>query len=93
MPIACRYKLEHGTQFCETDCPASAPERVFQYVRVERPEHVPPPHAKTIDVAILDMNHGWQNLGHDSLVHAVLDTSCDLLGVVQASGLSVRAVS
>jgi hypothetical protein len=93
MPIACRYKLEHGTQYCETECPASAPDRVFQYVRVERPEEVPPPDPRTIDVAILDMNHGWQNLGHDSIVHAVLDASCDLLDTLQTSGLQVRAIS
>jgi hypothetical protein len=93
MPIACRYKLEHGTEYCGTECPANDPERVFQYVRVERPEDVPPPDPKAIDVAILDMNHGWQNLGHDSLVHAVLDTSCDLLGALHESGLHVRALS
>jgi hypothetical protein len=57
MPIACRYKLEHGTQSCWTGCPASASDRVFQYVRVERPEDVPPSDPRTIDVAIMDMNH------------------------------------
>ena len=93
MPIACRYKLEHGTQFCETDCPASAPCGVFQYVRVERPEDVPPADERAIDVAILDMNHGWQNLGHDSLVYAVLDTGCDLQNALAETGLHVRAIS
>ncbi len=93
MPIACRYKLEHGTQFCETDCPASAPCGVFNYFRVERPEDVPPPDERAIDVAILDMNHGWQNLGHDSLVHAVLDTACDLLDGLKETGLYLRAIS
>lgn len=93
MPIACRYKLEHGTQSCWTGCPASASDRVFQYVRVERPEDVPPSDPRTIDVAIMDMNHGWQNLGHDSLVHAVLDASCDLLDTLRTSGLYVRAIS
>ena len=43
MPIACRYKLEHGTQFCGPDCPASAPCGVFHYVRIEHPEDMPPP--------------------------------------------------
>jgi hypothetical protein len=46
-----------------------------------------------VDVPILDMNHGWPNLGHDSLVHAVLDTTCDLLEPLQGTGLHVRALS
>ena len=40
MPIACRNKLEHGTEFCRTDCPARTPG-VFSYVRVERAEDLP----------------------------------------------------
>ena len=36
------------------------------------------------------MNHGWPNLGHDSLVHAVLDTACDLLRRSRATGPRVR---
>ena len=39
------------------------------------------------------MNHGWPNLGHDSLVHAVQDAACDLTPRLQASGLRVRALS
>jgi len=93
LPIACRYKLEHGPQFCVTDCPVSAPCGAFRYARVERPEDLPPAEAHTIDVAILDMNHGWPNLGHDSLVHAVLDATCDMLPDLEAAGLAVRAVS
>jgi hypothetical protein len=93
MPIACRFKIEHGMQFCVTDCPANVPCGVFRYVRVERPEDVPPRDDRAVDVAVLDMNHGWPNLGHDSLVHAVLDAGCDLLPVLQETGLHVRAIS
>ena len=92
MPIACRNKLEHGSDFCRTDCPARTPG-IFRYVRVERPEELPPADDHCIDVAILDMNHGWPNLGHDSLVHAVLDTGCDLLTPLAGAGLMVRAIS
>jgi hypothetical protein len=92
VPIACRNKLEHGTEFCRTDCPARLPG-IFQYVRVERPEDLPAADERCIDVAILDMNHGWPNLGHDSLVHAVLDTGCDLLAPLAGAGLMVRALS
>ena len=35
----------------------------FEYVRVTDSE--PPPDRDRIDVAILDMNHAWPNLGHD----------------------------
>jgi hypothetical protein len=93
MPISCRYKVEHGTQFCVTDCPAASPCGVFRYARVEHPEDVPPVDEMAIDVAVLDMNHGWPNLGHDSLVHAVLDQGCDLLPVFRETGLHVRVLS
>jgi hypothetical protein len=93
MPIACRYKTEHGMQFCVTDCPASAPCGAFCYARVERSEDVPARDERAVDVAVLDMNHGWPNLGHDSIVHAVLDAACDLLPVLQQTGLTLRAIS
>lgn len=93
MPIACRYKIAHGPQFCTSDCPAGAPCGVFRYVRIERPEDVPPADAKAVEVAVLDMNHGWPNLGHDSLVHAVLDAACDLIEPLDGTGLYVRVLS
>jgi hypothetical protein len=93
MPLACRFKIEHGPQFCVTDCPANVPCGVFEYVRIERPEHVPHRAARAIDVAVLDMNAGWPNLGHDSLLHAVLDAACDLLPILEDNGLRIRALS
>ncbi len=93
MPIACRNKREHGTDFCQGDCPASGPDGVFRQVRVELPQDLPPADERIVDVAILDMNHGWPNLGHDSLVHAVLDAGCDLMPALDGSGLQVRAIS
>ena len=93
MPISCRYKAARGPQFCATDCPAAVPCGVFRYVRVEKPEDVPPTEERAVDVAVLDMNHGWPNLGHDSLVHTVLDAACDLLSVLHETGLFVRVLS
>jgi len=93
MPISCQHKARHGRQFCVSDCPASIQGGVFEYVRVERPEDLPAYDPLAVDVAILDMNHGWPNLGHDSLVHAVLDTTCDLLEPLKGTGLHVRAIS
>ena len=93
MSITCHHKLRHGVAFCLTDCTATPGSGVFDYVRVEKSGDVPPPDARVVDVAILDMNHGWPNLGHDSLVHAVQDAACDLIPRLGDSGLSVRAIS
>ena len=92
MPIACPYKADRG-HICVTDCPANAGEGVFRFHRIEDPAHVPPPDERSIDVAVLDLNHGWPNIGHDSLVHAVQETACDLLPCLTAAGLRLRALS
>jgi hypothetical protein len=68
-------------------------EGTFVYQRVESPADLPPPDARVVDVAVLDMNFRWPNLGHDSLVHAVQDAACDLQPVLGAAGLRVRALS
>jgi hypothetical protein len=93
VPIACRFKLDHGPLFCATDCPANVPCGVFRYVRVEDATRLPPPDEHAVDVAVLDMNYGWPNLGHDSLVHAVLDTGCDLKALLEQTGLYLRVLS
>jgi hypothetical protein len=93
MPLVCGYKERHGREFCVTDCPANAPCGIFEYVRVERPEDVPAADPRAIDVAVLDMNHGWPNLGHDSLVHAVVDSCCEATLPLETAGLRVRVLS
>lgn len=93
VPTACRDKLAHGPQSCLADCPDGAPCGVFRYARVLKPADVPPADPLAVDVAILDMNHGWPNLGHDSLVHAVLDAACDVAPSLDDAGLHVRAIS
>jgi hypothetical protein len=93
MPFACTFKQQYGKQFCVTDCPATAPCGIFEYVRVERPEDVPAPDSRAIDVPLLDMNHGWPNLGHDSLVHAVMDTACEAIEALEEAELRVRVLS
>ena len=93
MPIVCRNKLRLGRQFCDTDCPVPRPGGPFATVRVERPGDVPPAEERSIDVAVLDMNYGWPNLGHDSLVHAVMDAACDILTGLEENGLGIRVVS
>jgi len=93
MPLVCAYKARHGDGFCVTDCPAQAPCGVFETLRVERPEQLPPPSPCVIDVAVLDMNHGWPNLGHDSLLHAVQDACCAAVAALEAASLRVRVIS
>jgi hypothetical protein len=93
MTISCQQKLVHGTQFCVSNCPANAPNSVFQYLRIEKPEDLPPENVRIIDVAVLDMNHRWPNLGHDSLVHLVQDCACDVMESLHEAGLTLRVLS
>jgi hypothetical protein len=93
MPIACRNKLHFGKESCVTDCPVARPGSPFLYVRADGAGEVPPADERTIDVAVLDMNYGWPNLGHASLVHAVMDAVCDILPGLEENGLRIRVVS
>jgi hypothetical protein len=90
MPLACRPKQTHGSAFCSAECPTFA---AFEVVRIEQPSDVPAEDPGAVDVAVLDMNHGWANLGHDSLVHAIQDAVCDVLPELEAASLRVRALS
>jgi hypothetical protein len=93
VPIACHNKSLHGQQFCLEECEAAPDSGYFAYARVETPAGMPPRDERVVDVAVLDMNHGWPNLGHDSLVHAVQDATCDLIPRLTGTGLRVRALS
>jgi len=63
----------------------------FEYLRTD--DGVPLADPKKIDVAILDMNHSWPNVGHDSIVHAVLESAEAFRDRLVAKGLKVRALS
>lgn len=64
----------------------------FEYVRLEDAS-APPAHRERIDIALLDMNHAWPNIGHDSLVHTVLETAVTLRDELEAIGCKVRVLS
>ncbi len=66
---------------------------MFERVRVTSAGQLPPPDPRAIDVAVLDMNHGWPNVGHDAVVGSVQDVACDLADVLIAAGLRIRAIS
>jgi hypothetical protein len=46
-----------------------------------------------VDVAVLDMNHGWPNVGHEGVVAAFKEAACELAIPLDRAGLSVRAIS
>ena len=96
MSFICKHKLPGGPGFCGLGHPDDAPCGAFEYVRVERPEDLPPVDPRRVDVAVLDMNHGWPNLGHDCLVHSLLDIACEHLppaGEIEQTGVRVRVIS
>ena len=71
----------------------SEPSELFEFVRVGHPEDLPPPRRRTIDVALLDMNHTWTNLGHDALVRDIGLVTGGLRDRLRSAGLTVRVVS
>ena len=93
MITSCRERIERGRDLCLTDCPAARASGAFRYVRVEKPDDLPDAEERGLDVVILDMNHGWPNLGHDSIVHAVRDIACDLRRELAGARMHLRALS
>ncbi|HEY5611337.1 MAG TPA: hypothetical protein VIL97_09035, partial [Thermoanaerobaculia bacterium] len=72
----------------------NAPTRaLFEFHRITRPEEIPLADENAIDVAILDMNHGWPNVGHDAIARAVANAATTLAPELHERGLMVRALS
>ncbi|HWN42832.1 MAG TPA: hypothetical protein VNW71_11460 [Thermoanaerobaculia bacterium] len=102
MPFLCKHKLPGSPHFCGLGHPDDAPCGAFEHVRVKRPEDLPHADPRVVDVAVLDMNHGWPNLGHDCLVHSLLDMACEACELLpnagktdetEETGVRVRAIS
>jgi hypothetical protein len=93
VPFDCRYRAAHGPDVCLTSCAATELTHTFAYARVDRPDGVPPSDPRVLDVALLDMHHGWPNLGHDALVHAIQNQVCDIREDLQARRMVVRVLS
>ena len=93
MPFDCQHRVKFGRDICLTDCPSTAEHGGCAYARVEREGDLPPATRDVIDVAVLDMHHGWPNLGHDAIVHGVQNAVCDLQAALAAAGLSFRVLS
>lgn len=68
------------------------PHEFFEYVRLAD-DSVPEARRECIDVALLDMNHSWPNVGHDALVHAVAEIAEELRDDLKRLGAKVRVLS
>jgi hypothetical protein len=88
-----RHQLPDNAHSRDSEPPSDTSRGAFEYARVERPEDLPPADPGIVDVAVLDMNHGWQNLGHDCLIQALRDDAGELLPVAEETGVRVRAIS
>jgi hypothetical protein len=93
MPFDCQHRQRFGQQACLDDCLATRPPARFEFARVERGGDAPPADVRSVDVAILDMHHGWPNLGHAAIVHAVQNAVCDLRPDLDTADLRVRVIS
>lgn len=92
MLFECEPQRRQGEEFCLQACPARE-AGVFEYVRVEHEADRPAPDPSVIDVAVLDMNHGWPNIGHDAIVMGIQTMACDVREPLRAAGLRLRVVS
>lgn len=93
MPFDCQYRLTHGQDVCVTECPTTGAAPTFAFARVERSGEVPPVDPSAVDLALLDMHHGWPNLGHDAIVYAIQNIVCDLTPALRAAEMRVRVLS
>jgi hypothetical protein len=93
MPFDCQHRARYGPEVCHTSCPAHGALGALDFARVERAADLPPADARVVDVALLDMHHGWPNLGHDSIVHALQAAVCDMHEGLRQAGVSVRVIS
>ena len=66
---------------------------IFSYHKVRPGETLPHPEEGIVDVAVLDMHHGFPNLGHNSIVQAVREASCDFEHEIRKAHLKVRVFS
>jgi hypothetical protein len=67
------------------------PHDFFEYFRVTDSE--PAPATDRIDVAVLDMNHSWPNLGHYAVVHAILEVAERWRDALADEATKVRVLS
>lgn len=64
----------------------------FEHIRLDDGS-VPPARPDRIDVALLDMNHSWPNVGHDALVQVLLEAAQPLEEQLVRRGAKIRVLS
>ncbi len=62
-------------------------------VRVERPGDLPAADPAAIDVALLDMNHGYPNVGHDAMLAFLHDLASEYQDELDERGRTIRVLS
>ena len=77
---------EHASALDQSDA-------LFHAVRILQPAHIPPAQQRILDLALLDMNYGWPNLGHDSIVRSLAELTHELEPLLTAARLKVRVLS
>ena len=92
MPFDCDHRRTFGPDVCPAACHAVG-RGAFAYLRADKAGDVPVSEPGSLDVFVLDMNHGWPNIGHDAIVMAVRTAACDMADTLVAAGLRVRVVS
>jgi hypothetical protein len=65
----------------------------FDAVRIEGPADLPPADPSVTDVALLDMNCGYANVGHDAIVALVRDAVVELDDELARENRRVRVLS
>jgi hypothetical protein len=65
----------------------------FEAVRAASIAEIPPADPAVLDVALLDMNYGFLNLGHDAIVSIVAQAADALSAELEAAGKGVRVIS
>lgn len=65
----------------------------FTYARITENAQLPAQTRKAIDVALLDMNHDFPNIGHDAIAHEVQDIAHEMEAELREKELEVRLFS
>lgn len=84
---------EAGDMACLDDCAMKGIHSVFSDHRLQLGEALPKADEAILDIAVLDMHHGWPNLGHHSLVQAVREAACDFEPAIRKAKLKIRVFS
>ena len=82
-------RLTHGQDVCVTACPTTGAADVCV-----RRSSASAAGDETASISpLLDMHHGWPNLGHDAIGYGIQNIVCDLTPALRAAGLRVRVLS